>query len=707
MRYVMGSYELFERHVTGIMSGGGNNQYVALCPFHQDTHQSFSFNSELGLYNCKTCGEEGNAVKFAKLMNEDPTPFYSDDYQPIKNGSKTVAMSDKTDINRHRTDGKQTGNSKRTEGKQKGKPSMDDGRLTVKNGGKTAVDLTDKLNQYKVKYPENKGYESFIQNHVGKDSDGAITFPYWVDGKVVGIKHHKPKTQKTNGELKKSWWDGDGSGKWYNSWYFELYHKDQLIICEGEKDVNRLVQLGYNATSTSGGALSVPPIPDKFNEPKEIILLYDNDDAGVRGAKKCADKIFNSLGVLPYIAHWKTDLPKGFDAYEDTTGEEVEYAINNKTLHTYVDKTTHNNADKQQDNSKTKGLKTMSITELVNSDYEPPEIIASNLVQQESVSIISGCSGVGKSWVALNVGMSIAAGKPLFEFFEVPKTRRVLLAQFELTNGQVKERVEILQPHYIDEWSLISQNFDYVIVDKDNTSYSDKWNAIDEHLNQGDFNGGVVIVDNLYTSVEAGIDISNNTFITPILKKFDEICEKHKVSLIVITHHIKHRKITPIDMDDILGGASFTRHASNILQVKNSKLDNDLRVAMITKVRGEKSELIEIPFKLRYDNGYFIKGGIIQNETLHYIEATDKWEIKLLKEMKDYELVRKSDEWTRDDLWQFLSTKDGWERNPSNETKVTRFINRCVEWGLMSKTHNNYKIIATELSDVQLQSKEK
>ena len=673
----MDALTLFQKYVTNIKPYG-TNQYIGNCPYpeHEDNKPSFTFSSE-GLYSCKGCPVKGNAVTFAKDFNEDPKPFYSTDYNPLKTVNK-----------RTRTNGKQTGNSKRTEGKQKGKPSMDDGRMTVKNGGKTAVDLTNKLSQYKIKYPENKGYEPFILNEVGKDSSGAVTFPYWVDGKVVGIKHHKPKGKKANGEPKKSWWEGDGSAKWYNSWYFELYHKDQLIICEGEKDANRLVQLGYNATSTSGGAITVPPIPNKFTEPKELICLYDNDEAGEVGAKVCADKIFNSLGVLPYIGQWRKGLPKGFDAYDDTTGKEVKYAIDNKTLHKVEDKPTKG------------GLKKMSFSELVESDYEEPEIIVKNMVQQESTSIISGCSGVGKSWIALNIALDVASGKPVFGFFDVPKPRKVLMFQFELTNGQVKERLITLKPHYEDVIDSIDKNFTYVCVDTDNASYNDRWDDIDNELAIGDYSGGVVIVDNLYTSVDASVNISDNSFISPICKKFNEISNGHKVSIIVITHHIKHVKDTPIDMDDCLGGATLTRHASNILQVKNSKLDVDLRVGMLSKVRGEKSELIEIPFKLRFDNGVFNKGGVIKNETLHYIEATDKWEVKLVKDMADYESVRDSNEWTRDDLWQFLSTNEGWERTPSNETKVTRFINRCVEWGLMTKAHNQYTILTKELNDV-------
>ena len=79
--------DLFQKHVKNIRPSGNNN-YVGLCPFHDDTHQSLGFN-ELGLYNCFTCGAKGNAISMAKYFNENPRPFYSDDYKSRNNGETT------------------------------------------------------------------------------------------------------------------------------------------------------------------------------------------------------------------------------------------------------------------------------------------------------------------------------------------------------------------------------------------------------------------------------------------------------------------------------------------------------------------------------------------------------------------------------------------------------------------------------------------
>ena len=80
--------DLFQKHVKNIRPSGNNN-YVGLCPYHDDSKSSFSFKGDsTGKFYCFACGAKGNAIKFAKDMGEDPRPFY--DKPLINNGTTTV-----------------------------------------------------------------------------------------------------------------------------------------------------------------------------------------------------------------------------------------------------------------------------------------------------------------------------------------------------------------------------------------------------------------------------------------------------------------------------------------------------------------------------------------------------------------------------------------------------------------------------------------
>ena len=79
-------YELFSTNIRKFKKIGGT-QYIGLCPFHDDTKESFSIEMVKGLWNCKACGCKGNAYQFAKEMgHQNPAVFINGDIytQPVK-----------------------------------------------------------------------------------------------------------------------------------------------------------------------------------------------------------------------------------------------------------------------------------------------------------------------------------------------------------------------------------------------------------------------------------------------------------------------------------------------------------------------------------------------------------------------------------------------------------------------------------------------
>jgi archaellum biogenesis ATPase FlaH len=437
--------------------------------------------------------------------------------------------------------------------------------------------------------------------------------------------------------------------------------------------------------------MSIPkPLPEfkKFG----VIIVLDNDDAGRNGSLKCAQKIYDELGIICEIAKWRDGLPSGYDISDDMDWKEFELAIEQR--YEFRPKPT---------NSK-KGFRVIKMGDIDNENFIKPQVIVRNLVEESSLTLIAGGTGVGKSWMSINLACCIATGQPLFGHFETDKPRKVLLTQFELTDGQFKNRFDLMKGSFQSSSTLIDENFDYVVIGEA-LSFTNQWDNIEAVLSGGEYDNGVVIVDNLYTSTD--ISMSDNSEITILLSKMNYLMKKYNIALVVIAHNNKGvDKEGCISLDHIQGGAMLTRFASNIFQIQSSTLSGDYRVAKITKVRDEECNLLEIPFKLYWDASTytFIKGEIIPKEKLHFLEASERWEIKLVWEIKSYEGMGNNPEqggiWTRDDIWRFLEAENGWIRNASNEVKVTRFLKRVCDWGLLEKvSHNQYRIITAELND--------
>jgi hypothetical protein len=469
-------------------------------------------------------------------MGEDPKPFYSDDYQ--------------------------------------------------RTGRKQAVDLSNKLSSYKIQYPDDKGYTPFIMNDVGKDKDGAITFPYFDnEGRVIGIKHHKPK----NG--KQSWWEGDGTIKWYNSWWFDAYHNDQLIICEGEKDANRLIKLGYNATSTSGGALSVPPLPDKFKEPKELIILYDNDKAGRNGSVKLANALHTELGVLPFIGQWRDGLPKGFDAFDDATGEDVKYAIQNKRKHEIIIP------------KKIGGFTIMTDKQTSDTEPTPTEWLVENILPKRFNGVISGTTGSKKSYWTMQLGMSLANGESEFLGNKIhAKGIRVLYVDCENGNEEYTRRFHRIKKHM--DWK---DNGNWVAITKGGSAI-DIYDTIHE-MCQNYFNPDLIIIDSLYNST-AEADLSKSSPMSKITNQLVRYKEEYDTTLLVVAHFNKGSNEMGLDIDRMSGSAVLKNWLEwCILMVKTNVPDFNLW--QVAKTRGTYHDHSMIG--LQFGDFWFTMKGVVDD----------------------------------------------------------------------------------------------
>jgi hypothetical protein len=646
---------LFESVLHKIRRAGSQDQYIALCPYHKDKNPSFSFNAIVGVWNCKSCGKRGNAYQIAKDFNMDNLTQYISD----SNGTYIEATPKYTP------------------------PTYD---IDFEKLYSQYIDNLKKKNTPLI----NDFKKVMIDMGIGFDDTGNLVYSMWRDGKIYGFHYHK-----------KGWKPLGLHNHWYPSHRILSYSDDKTIyVCEGLKDTIPLRYVDLQAISNTGGALSIPKIIDENNEPtqeydlayfknkKDIVVTYDNDDAGYGGAEKLAKEMRDVYPINKSIkiAQWEKSLPKGWDiwdSFEKDNARSWYQAIANAKI---VEE-------------KTKGFKTFKLGDFLMEEYTPTTPVIESIAYNNQTTLLFGDTGSKKSFIALQCALSIASGVPLFGHFKTTK-KKVVVIQFENENFDMQERLKTMIPYFIkksgnSDWI---DDIEIVPLQRDNDQFVNNWIKIDETLERLNLDNCVMILDNLYTSTDR--ELSDNHEATRLLQEVNRVKVKHNGTFIMIGHSTKGVVLQKqLDKDQSQGGKTIVNWMANVVSVDYSRISQDLNIMKIVKGgRSSKNELLGIPFKLHWsdDSCTFRKGAIIKSEVVHFTGDTEKWEIKLIKDVASQPRIINNDSFDRE-MFREALPKD---YQDMNETKITRFFEKLIEWGLMKKiAHNKYQIDRGNLSD--------
>ena len=212
----------------------------------------------------------------------------------------------------------------------------------------------------------------------------------------------------------------------YNLERFAWYNR--VIFVEGEKTAKALMDKGILATSVIGGSNSVLDKTD-FTPllKKKTIIWRDNDEAGYKFQKKLENH-FDKIGYTNWVSllipkeKLKENLGKTWDAYDlIEEGGDPEKFISTAELDEEI-------------------LDGNFLSDLIESEEPPKDIISKRLLTENGTLIIAGESKAGKSDFVLGLLISMAVGKP-FLGFESTKQLKIFLFQNELEKCYVGERM--------------------------------------------------------------------------------------------------------------------------------------------------------------------------------------------------------------------------------------------------------------------------
>lgn len=232
-------------------------QGTGICCLHDDHSPSFSFNLATGFFHCFGCGASGDIFTFYALKHDLDV---RQDFPAVLQG---IAQEFGIPITSKPTNSKSASSSK------------------------SANSLESRI----------------VKTYDYTDESGTLLY------QICRLEPKDFRVRRPDGKGGWIWNFGDVPLVLYN--LPQVIKADEVIVCEGEKDADRLNALGYTATTNPFGAGKWKP---EYSEPlkgKKVVIPPDNDDAGRKHVEAVAKDTYGKATSLKILT--LPDLPEKGD----------------------------------------------------------------------------------------------------------------------------------------------------------------------------------------------------------------------------------------------------------------------------------------------------------------------------------------------------------------------------------------------------------
>lgn len=174
-----------------------------------------------------------------------------------------------------------------------------------------------------------------LQLKTHRGTTDMFSYPVFMYGRLVDIrqynKDHKPKVKSRIGAPA-------GLIIPFDSWR-ESSLNNLTLICAGEKDMAIARSFGFsNAITITGGEQTLPKVPELFRN-RAVAIVYDNDEAGLVGAKKLGIFLKKYTPYVKVVTGFhevckepKEDITDFFIKYNKTKEDLIQYIKNTPIL---------------------------------------------------------------------------------------------------------------------------------------------------------------------------------------------------------------------------------------------------------------------------------------------------------------------------------------------------------------------------------------
>ena len=549
-----------------------------LCFMHGESNPSMSFNSKTKKFKCFSCGGSYD------IFNHYQEYYNKSFVEAVKSIISDFNMNIDLDIDK-------------TDRKPKKSP--------------TSHNLyTDKV----LSYCNKRGISQKVLDYVGvKEKENCVVFEYRNElGEHISNKYRRTKQNKGP----KMWFEKDTN---INT----LFNMDKvnpgepLLITEGEFDCLSAIESGFkNAVSIPSGVNSTNEwlttnwtFLEQF---EEIILWFDNDDPGRKGAREVYNRLSNdSVKIVNYTKH--NDINEAL--YKEGK-EEILKAI------------------KKAQAPVIEGIYTLDNIEDFNI-YEAEklklgfEAIDNKIIGMVfgSLNIFTGRNGAGKSTILnqMCIGEAIRQGYKCFIFsgeLVASNVKDWLISTLaneqdfktiESKSGLIYKRVDNSSRSFITE-RIKDKIFLYGDEDYNINIILKKMEILAKR-----FGVKVFCIDNLMVIEEDLVD--EYKMQTSIVKKLKNFAKKYNCMVHLVAHPRKSQNVD-VSKDDVAGSANITNLADYVTSIErkfNEDGTDDITKLSILKNRHTGKN---VSIELKYDDvrHRFYSSSMMEELNVNYLD---------------------------------------------------------------------------------------
>ena len=229
--------------------------------------------------------------------------------------------------------------------------------------------------------------------------------------------------------------------------------RENVIIVEGEQDVDALFKYGILATCNSSGANNWKPELNKWFRGKSVHIIPDNDEPGRKHARQVAK---NLKGIAKEV--FVSDICRAMKPKSDVMDYIVEQKgpSPSKLWETITGSAVPAEEAFREAPTAPKNL-CLTVGDWLIRDISQPDFLLGELFSTTSRALLVGPTGAGKTNFGLALAGHMAAGKK-FLHLDVPRPSIILYIDGELSRRWMKRLLTDLNRRMPEHTDLLQRN---------------------------------------------------------------------------------------------------------------------------------------------------------------------------------------------------------------------------------------------------------